>query len=405
MTPSLSPVRFLHRKSPPHAVTLVLLIALSALTMNLFLPSLPHMATYFGADYSVMQLAVSLYLLASAVVQLVIGPISDRYGRRMILLWAVALYVLATLGAMLAQEVHVFLLFRMLQSVVAATMVLSRAIVRDMYDTDEAASVMGYVTMGMAIVPMLGPTVGGFLDQAFGWQASFGFMLACGLGIFTLTWADLGETTSTRPTSLRAQFEEYPQLLTSRRFWGYCLTSAFASGVFFAYLGGAPYIGSVFFHLPPSVLGLYFGAPALGYAVGNFISGRYSRRFGVNRMVIMGTACTVLGLGTLTAFYLFGLVHPAIFFGFFTTVGLGNGLVLPNASAGMLSVRPKLAGTASGLGGTIMIGGGAALSALAGAVLTPDSGPLPLLAVMIASSIASVFSILWVIVRERQLTV
>ena len=153
------------------------------------------------------------------------------------------------------------------------------------------------------------------------------------------------------------------------------------------------------------MLGLYFGAPALGYAVGNFISGRYSRRFGVNRMVIMGTACTVLGLGTLTAFYLFGLVHPAIFFGFFTTVGLGNGLVLPNASAGMLSVRPKLAGTASGLGGTIMIGGGAALSALAGAVLTHDSGPLPLLVVMIASSIASVFSILWVIVRERQLTV
>ncbi len=398
-------IRFLDRTTPPHIMTLVLLAGLGALSMNIFLPSLPTMATYFDAEYKLIQLSVSLYLGVNAILQVFIGPISDRYGRRPVMLASIAMFLVATLGTLMAQSVEVFLLFRSLQAVIVAGLVLSRAVVRDMVPQEEAASMIGYVTMGMAIVPMIGPMIGGALDELFSWQASFVLLFVCGVLMLWLAWADLGETAINRSPSFAAQFRQYPELLTARRFWGYCAAAAFASGAFFAYLGGAPYVGTEVFGLTPAALGFYFGAPALGYAFGNFLSGRYSVRFGINRMVLAGTLVTCIGLALLIAVYALGLHHPAVFFGFFTSVGLGNGMVLPNATAGMLSVRPHLAGTASGLGGSIMISGGAALSALAGAVLTPGSGPYPLLYLMLATSAASVLAILYVIRRERQVGV
>lgn len=397
-------IRFLDRTTPPHIATLILLTGLSALTINVFLPSLPNMTAYFRTDYWVMQLSVSLYLLVNAILQIFIGPISDRFGRRPVLLWTLGLFLMATIGTLIAPNAVVFLICRMAQAVVASTMVLSRAIVRDMVPQDQAASMIGYVTMGTAIVPMVGPMIGGLLDEMFGWQSSFVLMLLAGVAILILTFRDLGETALTRATSLSDQFRQYPELLRSPRFWGYCGASAFASGAFFAYLGGAPFLGTELFHLSPGVLGLYFGAPAAGYALGNYLSGRYSSQVGVNRMVLYGSLANLAGLGVLMGLYAVGFVHPALFFGLFSTIGIGNGLVLPNASAGMLSVRPHLAGTASGLGGAMMIGGGAALSALAGAVLTPGSGPMPLLFIMLATSVAATLCILYVIRRTRQIS-
>ena len=396
-------VRFLDRKTPPHVLTLVLLAGLSALAMNVFLPSLPAMTAYFHTDYAVMQLSVSLYFLVNAVLQLAVGPISDRFGRRPVLLVSLALFALATLGTLLATTVETFLVCRMAQSAVAAAMVLSRAAVRDMVPEAEAASMIGYVTMGMAVVPMVGPMIGGALDQAFGWQASFVLLLAAGLAILALTWADLGETVTTRPASFRAQAAEYPALLAARRFWGYCLAAAFSAGSFYAYLGGAPFVGAEVFHLEPATLGFYFGTPALGYAAGNFVSGRYSMRFGINRMVVAGTTISTLGLGVLIVLDTLGADSAPVFFAFFAVMGVGNGLVMPNATSGMLSVRPQLAGTASGLGSAIMVAGGAGLSALAASVLGPGSGATPLLIVMTGSSVASVAAILYVIARERRL--
>ncbi len=398
-------VRFLDRTTPPHIITLVLLAGLGALSMNIFLPSLPVMAEYFGTEYRLMQLSVALYLGVNAVLQLFLGPISDRFGRRPVTLTAIVVFLVATVGTLVAPNVETFLAFRALQAVIIAGLVLGRAVVRDMVGQEEAASMIGYVTMGMAVVPMVGPMIGGLLDEAFGWQASFLLLLGCGIALLWLAWSDMGETARNRSSSFAEQFRQYPELLTARRFWGYCAASAFASGAFFAYLGGAPYVGSEIFGLSPAVLGLYFGAPALGYAAGNFLSGRFSVRVGVNHMVLWGTLVTCAGLGLLIALYAAGLEHPAVFFGFFTFVGLGNGMVLPNATAGMLSVRPRLAGTASGLGGAITIGGGAALSALAGALLTPGSGPYPLLFLMLSTSVASVLSILYVIRREREIGV
>ncbi len=399
----MADVRFLDRTTAPHIATLILIAGLSALTMNIFLPSLPGMAAWFDVPYSFMQLSVALYLALSAVLQVIIGPISDRYGRRLVLLWSLGLFMLATLGTLLAPNATVFLVFRMAQAVVAAGMVLSRAIVRDMVPGAQAASMIGYVTMGLSVVPMIGPVIGGVLDEWIGWQANFALLLVLGLVVLWLVWADLGETAELRRVSMAEQARQYPALLGSQRFWGYVLCAGFTSGTFFAYLGGAPFVGAQVFGLSSSEVGVLFALTAIGYAAGNFLAGRFSVRLGMNRMVFIGALVTCLGLGGLAILTLAGVHSAVVFFGFTVFVGLGNGMTLPNANAGMLSIRPDLAGTASGLGGAIQIGSGAALAAGAGALLKPGSSELPLVLLMLASAFLAVLSILWVQHRARRL--
>jgi MFS transporter, DHA1 family, multidrug resistance protein len=398
---TLPQVQFLNRTTPPHIMTLILIAGLAALSLNVFLPSLPSMAKHFGVEYQLMQLSVSLYLAMTAVIQVFIGPISDRLGRRVVMLGSVVVFILATLGAVLAPNFAVFLTCRMLQAAIATGFVLTRAVVRDMVPQDQAASMIGYVTMGMSVVPMIGPVIGGVLDQAFGWQATFAMLGISGVALLALVWADQGETAINRAATLSEQLRQYPELLKSQRFWGYCLAAAFASGAFFAYLGGAPYVGTNVFKMGSATLGFYFGAPALGYLLGNFLSGRFSMRFGINRMVMAGALVTTAGLSLLLVLTAVGFGSANVFFGLIISVGLGNGLLLPSANAGLLSVRPALAGSAAGLGGAFAIGGGAALSALAGVVLTPGSGTMPLILLMLVSSVASIFCILWVMRRAK----
>ncbi len=399
----MSETRFLDRTTPPHIATLILIAGLSALTTNIFLPSLPAMAEWFDAPYALMQLSVALYLALSAALQIVIGPISDRYGRRNVLLWSLILFLIATVGTLLATTATVFLIFRMAQAVIAAGMVLSRAVVRDMVADAEAASMIGYVTMGMSIVPMIGPVIGGILDEQIGWQANFALLLILGIITLWIVWADLSETATLRKISLLDQLRQYPTLLRSQRFWGYVLCAAFASGAFFAYLGGAPFVGTEVFGLSSSGVGAMFALSAVGYAAGNFVAGRYSVRIGMNKMVLWGAVITVIGMGLLAGLTFAGIHSPYIFFGFTVFVGLGNGMTLPNANAGILSIRPDLAGTASGLGGAITLGGGAALAALAGALLGPESTEMPLVLLMLGSSVFSLFAIMWVIRRAHAL--
>lgn len=384
-------------------MTLIVLAGMSACVMNMFLPSLPRMADHFGTDYAVMQLSVAIYLGFSGILQIFVGPMSDKFGRRPVILWGIAIFLVATLGCIYAPSIEVFLFFRMTQAAIATAMVLSRAAVRDMYDQDQAASMIGYVTMGMAVVPMISPALGGVLDELFGWEAVFWALFVMGAGTGLLAWRDMGETAIPSSKSITQQFGEYPELLRSPRFWGYALASGFSSGAFFAYLGGAPFVGKEVFGMSPSVLGFFFGAPAVGYFAGNFITGRFAVRFGVNSMVLWG--CIANSIGGLISLLIFfaGAGSPVSFFGLMTLVGLGNGLAIPNATAGMLSVRPHLAGTASGLGGAIMIGGGAGLSALAGAMLTTESGAFPLLWIMFGTAVLGLVSILAVIRRERTL--
>ncbi|MDE4191147.1 multidrug effflux MFS transporter [Phaeobacter gallaeciensis] len=390
-------------RTAPHIGTLILLAGISALAMNVFLPSLPGMAVYFEVDYRLMQLSVALYLAVNAVVQILVGPISDKMGRRPVILASIVLFLLATLGCIFAPNAEIFLFFRMAQAAIAATMVLSRAAVRDIYDTDKAASMIGYVTMGMAVVPMISPAIGGILDQIFGWQANFWLLVVLALGTYALTYFDFGETAQKSGKTLLAQFKEYPELFRSPRFWGYSLASGLASGAFFAYLGGAPFVGTQVYGLDPATLGICFAAPAVGYFLGNFVSGRFSMAFGVNRMVLWGCIINGVGVAISLGIALAGLDSLYTFFGFMTCVGLGNGMAIPNATAGAISVRPHLAGSASGLSGAIMIGGGAGLSAMAGWVLVPGATAVPLLAIMFVTAVLGLLAIILVIQREKSL--
>ncbi len=386
----------------PHLVTLVMAAAVGPLAMNVFLPSLPGMARHFSTDYAVMQLAVTLYLGATALLQLFIGPASDRFGRRPVMLVCFVIFLTGTVAAVYAPTVEALLLCRMLQAFSSAGMVISRAVVRDTVETADAASKIGYITMGMSLVPMIGPVIGGFLDELYGWQGGFVLTLGFGLVALAIVYFDLGETNRNISTSFAAQFRAYPQLLGSRRFWGYTLTAAFTSGAFFAFIGGGPYIASEMLSLTPSQYGFYFGILSVGYMAGNFLSGRFSKVIGINRMMLTGNIIATTGMALAIILFAVGLDHPLSLFGpaFFT--GMGNGITLPNANAGIVSVRPHLAGSASGLGGALQIGGGATLAVLAGALLTPQSGPFPLLWLMLLSSFAGGVATLYVISVSRR---
>jgi DHA1 family bicyclomycin/chloramphenicol resistance-like MFS transporter len=387
---------WLDRQTPPHIFTLVMMAGVSALNMNMILPSLPRLAQHFDTDYGIVALSVSAYLAVTALIQILIGPLSDRYGRRPVVLAGFSVFLAATVGCALAPNVEVFLAFRLVQASVATGMVLSRAIVRDMVGPHEAASMIGYVTMGMALMPMVGPMVGGFLDETLGWQAIFWLTFLVGIGVMALVWADLGETNRHRSASFAAQFRAYPELARSHRFWGYAATAALASGAFFAFLGGGPWVASEILGMSPAQLGFYFGFIATGYMFGNYLSGRFAAGVGLNRMMLLGGIVATAGMMLAMGFFLLGFVHPVTFFGSILFVGLGNGLLLPSANAGLVSVRPHLAGSASGLGGALMIGGGAALAVLAGALLTPERGAWPLLWLMLASSTLGLISTLYV---------
>ena len=398
-----APARFLDRHSQPHIVTLILLASIGAVTMNMFLPSLPAMATHFNTSTATMGLAVGVYLGASAVFQILSGPLSDMIGRRPIVLWSLAIFIAASVAINFAPNLTTFFILRALQAVAGTTMVLSRAIVRDTTSTEKAGSRIAYVTMGMSIVPMISPAIGGYIETHFGWQGNFWMLGLIGAMCFAIAFMDQGETAPSTSKNAWAQFQQYPALLTSQRFWGYCLASSLGSGAFFAYIGGAPFVGSVIYGLSPQQLGLYFGAPALGYFVGNFLSGRYSTRFGIDTMVTCGLLITLFGLSMSFAISAASLGSAKAFFGFMTLVGLGNGMTIPNATAGMLSIKPELAGTASGLGSAIMIGGGAALSAIAGLQLQGATSALPLIELMLVSVFAGLLCILYVMHRNKVL--
>ena len=392
---------FADNTTPPVLITLILVTSISVLTMNAFIPSLPALAEDLGSSYAFMQIAVSGYLLMTAFMQLLIGPLSDRYGRRPVILVSLVIFILASFGCILAEDGTTFMIFRMCQAAVASGMVLSRTIVRDLLEPNEAASMIGYMTAAMALVPMFGPMYGGAMEEALGWRATFWSFVVFGIAILWLCWIDLGETNKTRSSSFREQFEAYPDLLRARRFWGYTLTAAFASGSFFALLGGGPFVGREIFGLSPAATGLYLGMIAFGYMTGNLITGRYASRMGINQTMMIGCLISTFGIGAGLLVNLFVVQHPLAVFGFCIFVGLGNGLTMPSATTGILSVRPGLAGSASGLGSAMMIGGGAGLSALAGALLSKESGAAPLLALMVASAICSVIATTYVIRRAR----
>lgn len=359
----------------PSLFILMMISMVAPVSMNMYLPSMSMMADAFQTSAAMVQLTMSLFFVAVAVAQIITGPLSDRFGRRPIVLGGMALFSLGSLACLLAPNIQFLILARMVQAAGGCTgLVLSRAIVRDLYERDKAASMLGYVTMGMAVGPMCSPLIGGLLQTEFGWQGSFYFMLFMGLLVFVVALWQLPESnlSPTDRLSLGNLQKTYRELLGSPLFRAYAFVVMYGSSVYFAYLGGMPFLAAGRLNMSAEVMGIYFMTIALGYIFGNFLSGRFAQRIGTFRMIVAGSALPLVAIFGLTLFAGLGFYHPLTLFGPMFFIGLGNGVGLPSAMSSAVSVRPDLAGAASGLTGSLQIGLGALSSALVAQML---SGP------------------------------
>lgn len=382
--------------SQPRLLTLILLTAVSVLSLNLFLPSLAHIADDLQVSYALASVSVSGYLAVTAVLQVLMGPVADRFGRRPVLLVSVVLFVAASIVAALAQTIWVFLAARIVQAAIISGSALASAIIADTTEPSRAAGRIAYVGMGMAVAPMLAPVMGGVLDQLFGWRASFWFYALAGTGLLWLVWTDLGETNRAPADTLGAQVRAYGELFRSRRFWGYSICSAFGVGGFYLFVSSAPLVATEIYALSPAVVGIGIGSITGGFFAGSVLSGRYSGRMGLLWMIFAGRVVAFAGVAGALVLMFAGIDHPLVFFGGAIFVGIGNGLTVPNARAGALAIRPHLAGSAAGLSGALVVAGGAMLTPLPGLLLTPANGDWLALVLMLGATLGGLLAALYV---------
>ncbi len=334
--------------------------------MQIYLPSLAGMMVVFSATAGEIQLSMSAFFISVAVSQLFWGPMSDRYGRRPVIILGMVLFVLGTGLCLLSTSIEALIGARVLQAAGGCTgMVLGRAIVRDLYGPRQAASMIGFVTMGMAVMPTIAPAVGGLLDQYYGWQGGFFLMLLFGIGVLWTSVYFLPETHTERGLHVSGQvLRSYATLLKEPLYWCFALTTAFNALTYFAYLGGAPFIASGLLSLSPAGMGFYFMFVALGYIVGNFLSGKFAERVGMYPMIMAGTLTGVVSVSLIAGFAFFGGLTPMSLFLPMFVLGLGNGLCLPSAISGAVSVRPELTGAASGFTASLQVATGALAGSL-----------------------------------------
>src|SRR5690606_30089157 len=276
---------------------LIIVAAVSPLGINLYLPSMPGMSAALGVDYAAIQFTLSVYLAAVALGQLIIGPVSDRYGRRPVLIGGLVLFVVGSTICMLAPNITVLNVGRVIQALGGcAGITLSRAIVRDMYDRTRAASMIAYVTMGMAVAPMIAPTIGGLLEALHGWRASFAFLTVFGLITLLIVLRMLHETNpwTGQATSADQLINGYRKLVGISSFWGFALTAGLTSASFFAFVGGAAYVVINLMERTPVEYGLYFGLVSVGYMVGNYCSGKFVTKVGPQRMIRLGAMLSLI---------------------------------------------------------------------------------------------------------------
>jgi DHA1 family bicyclomycin/chloramphenicol resistance-like MFS transporter len=388
------------RASLGFMLLLVGLTALAPFSLQIFLPALPVIQAEFRVTPGTAQLVLSLSILASAFAMLAYGPLSDRFGRRPVLLAGLIAFLAGSVISALAPSISALIGGRVVQAIgAAAGMVLARAIVRDLHDRERSASVIAYLTTAMVVAPMLAPTVGAVLVDLASWRTIFGLTAVVGLAV---TWQTSRRLVETRPGGAGGDgplrmWAGAGRLLRTPGFLAYALQSTFAIAVFFAFISGAPYFMLDVLHRPATEYGLYFILVSAGFMAGNLLAARVTARVGLDRMILIGSTLA-LG-GTLLALVLLAAWRwaPIALFGPMLAAAFANGLTVPNAQAGAISVEPALAGTASGLAGFLQMFTAALVSQAVGAL--QNGTPYPMVGFMTICALLSLLS--FVLPRRR----
>jgi len=374
-------------------VLLTAVVGLGALSIDMFLPSLPAIAHGFGAPPATAQLTVTLFLATLAACQLVYGPFSDRFGRRWVLIGGLSLYATAGLVCASASTMGMLIAARVLQALGAASgPVVARAVVRDLYERDRAARVLAYMGTAQALTPILAPVLGGYIHEGFGWRAVF-FVQAGFGGLFLLLAAALLRETNVRrdPTALQpAQlFQNIATLLGDKAYLAYALANALMFGGQFAFISGSAFVLITLLGVSPSVFGRSFGAVAVGLMAGNFLSGRFGPRLGLDRTILCGTSLgAVAGLTMASMAWSGVLTLPSVIVPMFC-FAVGLGLTLPNGAAGAIGPFPRMAGLAAAVLGFIQLTGSAVYSIGVGHLYDGTARPMTT-AIALAGTLACV---------------
>jgi DHA1 family bicyclomycin/chloramphenicol resistance-like MFS transporter len=375
---------------PLFAVALGASTIVGPLAIHLFLPAMPAVKAAFGVSDAVAQLTLSVTLFGMAALTLVYGSLSDRYGRRRVLLWSLALFVAGTLATLLADNLVLFVIGRFLQAAGAAGGgALSRAIARDVYGQDRLVKVFAYLTMAYTLGPMLAPPIGGVLVDRFGWQAIFVFALILGGAISLLAYFVVFETHKPRaaPGALRHMLAGYGVLFRSMRFNAFVLQSGFSTGAYFSIAVASTYLMTHNLGRSATEYGLFFLAFPIGFSSGNFVSSRLSGRVPIESMVLTGALVAIVTVVVQDALVLAGEVNPWTLFAPGAIITFAQGLSLPNAQSGAMGVAPAYAGTAAGVGGFISLFAAALFTELVG--VFADGTPYPMIALASVAAVCS----------------
>ena len=340
-------------KARPHLLTLSLLAGTYILAQAIVVPSLSELQVQFETDYKTIQYTISGYLLGVAFVNFIAGPLSDRFGRRPIMLLFFSIFLISSLGCYISEDLYSFLFFRLCQSSSAAGLVLSRAIIGDFSSKDETVKMLGLLSISMGIAPSLAPLAGGVISDFFGAKGIFLFLSLLGILLLILIVTDLKETHFQRSKDIFAQIKSYPTLLASLDFWLPTITFALSFSIFGIFFIGGPYIAVKVFNLSPTMMGIYLAFPSLGYVLGNILISKIANRVSTKRLMIIGSFILLLGpLSSLILSHLF--FHPLSFFLPILIMTFGSGIIWPASNAEIVKAVPHLAGSASGLGSAIM---------------------------------------------------
>ncbi len=385
-------------------ITLLLLVAMTGvapISLYMLVPALPLLATSFGRDISIAQMTVSLYMVGIACSQIIMGPLSDRFGRRPVLLAGLGLMVLASASCIFAQTLPQLIAARFFQALGGATgMVVSRAIIRDLYSRDRISSMISLVIAVMMIAQMLSPLTGGLLDIAFGWRSIFYLITAASLVITVTIALALPETRRDRAAG--GGFRgDVGSLITSRAFIGYVLCQVLASQLIFAFAGGGPYIVVTQMGRSSAEYGAWFATTGFAYLVGNLFCVRFAPRHSLEKLIWFGLALQLGGSALNLVWSLTGINQaPSFLFGTQMIVMLANAFVMSNSAAGAISVRPEAAGTASGAMGFLQMGIGSLVSQSGAYLGGHSTTTLPLTSAIFLISIACASTMAFIVPRR-----